>query len=78
MLLAQFDWTNNSIRNQEPLIKKIKKKKKNVWVKTTHQYININLVKILVWAIKIVEWPSSSETLVLVEYESSSVILNFV
>ena len=74
MLLPQFDWTNNSIRNQEPLIKN----KKNVWVKTTHQYININLVKILVWAIKIVEWPSSSETLVLVEYKSSSVILNFV
>ena len=73
MLLPQFDWTNNSIRNQKPLIKK-----KNVLVKTTHQYININLVKILVWAIKIVEWPSSSETLVLVEYESSSVILNFV
>ena len=73
MLLPQFDWTNNSIRNQEPLMEK-----KNVWVKTTHQYININLVKILVWAIKIVEWPSSSETLLLVEYESSSVILNFV
>ena len=75
MLLPQFDWTNNSIRNQEPL--NHNKNQKNVWVKTTHQYININLVKILVWAIKIVEWPSSSETLVLVEYESSSAILNF-
>ena len=76
MLLPQFDWTNNSIRNQEPLNNN--KNQKNVRVKTTHQYININLVKMLVWAIKIVEWPSSSETLVLVEYESSSVILNFV
>ena len=75
MLLPQFDWTNNSIRNQEPL--NHNKNPKTVWVKTTHQYININLVKILVWAIKIVEWPSSSETLVLVEYESSSAILNF-
>ena len=76
MLLPQFDWTNISIRNQEPL--NHNKNPKNVGVKTTHQYITINLVKILVWAIKIVEWPSSSETLVLVEYESSSVILNFV
>ena len=76
MLLPQFDWTNNSIRNQEPL--NHNKNPKNVWVKTTHQYININLVKILVWAIKIVEWPSSSETLVVVEYESSSAIFNFV
>ena len=76
MLLPQFDWTNNSIRNQEPLNQN--KNQKNVWVKTTHQYININLVKILVWAIKIVERPSSPETLVLVGYESSFVILNFV
>ena len=75
MLPPQFDWTNNSVRNQEPL--NHNKNQKNVWVKTTHQYININLVKILVWAIKIVEWPSSPETLVLVEYESSYAILNF-
>ena len=46
MLLPQFDWTNISIRNQEPL--NHNKNQKNVGVKTTHQYININLVKILV------------------------------